>query len=122
MLHDRLTIQFHGFHPSPETEEMVHEKLGLLSDKAAYEATVSAKFFRHDGHLKGTIAINSHGGRYFAVATGEHLREVLHAAVEQVHKQMDRSRSLRSRRPGLRSMAGRRFSRPIRAREDEVAS
>jgi hypothetical protein len=102
MFRDEFSIQFHGFHPSEETESMVRERLGLLHEKAPYGATVSARFFRHDGHLKATITINSHAGRFFAVSTGEHLREVIQNAVDQIHKQMERSKTLRLRQEGLR--------------------
>ncbi len=88
MYTDSLALQFHGFHPSEFTRETIDALLGEIEEEAPYGATVKAHFARQGQEFKGVIEIHSRAGKFFARATGTHLKNVNSRLIAQIRRQI----------------------------------
>lgn len=99
---DDCLLQFQGFHPSDFTRSYLQEKMSALQDEAPYGASLRAVFTRKDHVFKGTIAVHSSAGKFFAVASGTKLKDVTHRLAGQIRKQLNRWKSHRFERESPR--------------------
>ncbi|MGZ3774067.1 MAG: hypothetical protein ACXVCY_08700 [Pseudobdellovibrionaceae bacterium] len=97
-------FKFQGFHPSDFTRSYLNDKINALLEESPYGSDLKATFTRQ-GHLfKGVVTIYSSAGKFFAVASGTKLKEVMQKLVEQIRKQLDRWKSQRFRRESIRDI------------------
>lgn len=83
-------LKFQGFHPSSFTRSYLQDRMDQLLDESPDGATLKATFSR-DGHsFKGLIAINSSAGRFFSVAQGTRLKEVVNNLTKQIRRDLAR--------------------------------
>lgn len=102
MLLDNILLKFQGFHPSDFTRSYLNDKMRAIQDGSPYGSNLQATFTRRDHLFKGVVTIYSSAGKFFAVASGTKLKEVTHKLLEQIRKQLDRWKSQRFQRDGLR--------------------
>lgn len=104
MFMDDRFIKFQGFHPSDFTRSYLNDKMSAIYDEAPYGSTLRATFTRKGPLFKGVITIYSSAGKFFAVASGNKLKEVTNKLIEQIRKQLDRWKSQRFPRESLRNI------------------
>lgn len=92
---DELSLIFHGFNPSESVRQSVSERLSAIQDEAPYGAVVKAEFTRQNRSLKGLVSIQSSAGRFFSMADGNNLTEVLQKLTRRIRRQLDRWKSRR---------------------------
>jgi hypothetical protein len=102
---DNISVKFQGFHPSNFTRSYLSDKLSAVYDEAPYGSTLKATFTRRDHVFKGVVTIYSSAGKFFAVASGNKLKEVTHKLTEQLRRQLDRWRSKRFRHESIKDVA-----------------
>lgn len=104
MLMDDRFLKFQGFHPSDFTRSYLNDKMSAIHEETPYGSTLHATF-RRKGHLfKGVVTIYSSAGKFFAVASGNKLKEVTNRLIEQLRKQLDRWKSQRFQHESLKDV------------------
>lgn len=104
MLMDDLLLRFQGFQPTEEVRSYLNERMSELQEEAPYGARLDATFSRHGQSMKGVVTIHSFAGKFFAVASGANLVDVTQRLIERLRRRLDRWKSRRFRRPGLRDV------------------
>lgn len=99
---DNHFLKFQGFHPSNFTRTYLNDKLSAIYDEAPYGSTLQASFTRKDHTFKGVVTIYSSAGKFFAVASGNKLKEVTGKLIEQIRKQLTRWKSQRFQHESLK--------------------
>lgn len=92
---DQVHIRYQGFHPSDFAKSYVQDQFYGIHSEAPYGARMNVSLTRKDHQLKGIVTIYSSAGRFFAIATGTKLKEVVHQLEVQLRKQFDRWKTQR---------------------------
>lgn len=92
---DELRLIFHGFNPSESARQSLSDRLSAIQDEAPYGAVVKAEFTRQNRSLKGLVSIQSSAGRFFSMADGTDLTEVMQKLTRRIRRQLDRWKSRR---------------------------
>ncbi|WII72618.1 hypothetical protein QJS83_01875 [Bdellovibrio sp. 22V] len=97
---EELCIKFQGFHPTDFTRSYLRGEMSAIHDEAPYGSALKAIFSRRNQSFKGVVAIHSSAGRFFAVASGTKLKEVVQRLVEQLRKQLQKWKDQRFQKNG----------------------
>ena len=100
-----INIQYQGLHPSHETDVYLRAIMGELLEEAPYGASLKAQFSTKNDVVKGMITIRSVVGPFFCLATGGDLRVVGHQLLNQMRRRLDKWKSKRFNREGVRHHA-----------------
>lgn len=101
---DDCLLKIQGFHPTEFTRSYLNDKISAIHDEAPYGSTLKAVFTRRNHLFKGVVTIYSSAGKFFAVASGSRLRDVMHKLTEQIRKQLDKWKSQRFEHESLKDI------------------
>lgn len=104
MYFDDVFLKFQGFHPSDGTKTYVASIVRELHDESPLGSIVRASVIRNSKHFKGMVRITSSAGTFFAVANGEHIKEVTRQLMDQIRRQLSKWKGMRFRRHGLKAL------------------
>ena len=93
MFAESKMIHFRGFHPCEYTRSYIANLVDLLHGEAPHGSIIDATFSRNGKAIKGIVKINSSVGEFFAVASGEKLKNVSHKLTEQIRRQVSKWKS-----------------------------
>ncbi len=110
MAFDDIVLNYQGFHPSEFTQDHLVSLIRGLYEKSPSGAKVKASFSQRENLFKGVIKITSSAGSFFAVANGPALNEVSKKLFFQIKKRLDKYKSRRINKKGLKAL----FRRPIK--------
>ncbi len=99
-----VSIQYHDFHPSQQTKDMVEDLIQEVQLEVPNGARIKATFCEADKLIKGMLQVNSFGGPFFAVAVANNLNEVSIKLLEQIRRRIEKFKSKRHERETLRRM------------------
>lgn len=102
MSKNQIITHFNGFHPSPDTKNFIETILSDMQRELPRGSIVRGHFSRQKKIMKGILQVQSNQGPFFAVASSESLREVALELTVQMRKRMEKWKSKRHDKHGLK--------------------
>ncbi|MBX9768775.1 MAG: hypothetical protein K2X47_15990 [Bdellovibrionales bacterium] len=111
MKHEKVIVQFRGFHPSDSTNDFIRSVVDEIHREAPFSSTLRATFSKRstkEREYKGFVHIHSSAGPFFAIAVSPTLREVADKLLEQSRRKVSKWKSNRFNHDTLRKTAFRK--------------
>lgn len=105
MSKSRITIHYHDFHPTEFSKEFIESMINEIERELPVGSSVRLNFSIKDELVKGMLQVASGAGPLFSVAAAEDIREVALKLVQQMRRRMDRFKTKRRDRFGLKYIA-----------------
>lgn len=90
-----IVVQYQGFHPSEFTKSYLESLVGEVKREAPRGAKIRASFRRENKSIKAVLQISSYAGQFFASATGLGLHDISRKMLQQLRRQVKKSKSKR---------------------------